>query len=567
MGKCGKIYLYIDTEVNQCTIKIINIVNPLKKYFCGGKVCFAKHRAWYENVSGDMEAFARPLWGLVPLWAGGGEADEFVSLYNKGFAEGTKTNTENYWGECHDCDQRFVEMAAIAYGLMFAPEKLWEPLSAEAKDNLIQWLSTINYNAVCDSNWTFFRVLVNAALKKTGRQYDKERMEKDLARIDEFYLSNGWYKDGEKGQCDYYIAFAFHFYSLIYAIAMEKDDESRAKLYKSRAEEFAKDFIYWSDENGEFLPYGRSLTYRFAQCAFWGACVAADIRPFSLEVMKGIIARSLDAWTSKNIFDTGGLLSVGYDYPNLLMAEHYNAHGSPYWGLKAYIFLMLPDDHEFWTAEAASMPELEPLKIMGNNSQLVSRRNGKTVMYPIGSITDFSCGQIITKYLKFAYSAHFGFNVMRSQLSLDESAPDSMLVFEVDGMIMVRCHFNGGSVENGKVIVNWSPFEGIDVKTVITPTESGHIRSHEINSQVDCTAYDAGFAVSSGDSDSLETSVDKGAYAKNKFQQCSVTSDEGEGIIIDASPNTNIRYPKTVIPAVKYEIKKGKTIVKTIIKD
>lgn len=554
-------------DKNYFTEQFINIVNPLKKYFCGGKVCFDKHRAWYENVSGDMEAFARPLWGLVPLWAGGGEADEFVSLYNKGFAEGTKTNTENYWGECHDCDQRFVEMAAIAYGLMFAPEKLWEPLSAEAKDNLIQWLSAINNNAVCDSNWTFFRVLVNAALKKIGRQYDKECMEKDLARIDEFYLSNGWYKDGEKGQCDYYIAFAFHFYSLIYAIAMEKDDESRAKVYKSRAEEFAKDFIYWSDENGEFLPYGRSLTYRFAQCAFWGACVAADIRPFSLEVMKGIIARSLDAWTSKNIFDTGGLLSVGYDYPNLLMAEHYNAHGSPYWGLKAYIFLMLPDDHEFWTAEAAPMPELEPLKIMGNNSQLVSRRNGRTVMYPIGSITDFSCGQIIPKYLKFAYSAHFGFNVMRSQLSLDESAPDSMLVFEVDGMFMVRRHFNGGSVENDKVIVNWSPFEGIDVKTVITPTESGHIRSHEINSQFNCTAYDTGFAVSSGDSDCIETSVDKGAYAKNKFQQCSVTSDEGEGIIIPASPNTNIRYPKTVIPAVKYEIKKGKTIIKTIIKD
>lgn len=554
-------------DKNYFTEQFINIVNPLKKYFCGGKVCFARHRAWYENVSGDMEAFARPLWGLVPLWAGGGEADEFVSLYNKGFAEGTKTGTENYWGECHDCDQRFVEMAAIAYGLMFAPEKLWTPLCDEAKDDLVQWLSTINDKAVCDSNWTFFRVLVNAALKKTGRQYDKERMEKDLARIDEFYLSNGWYQDGEKGQCDYYIAFAFHFYSLIYAIAMEKDDESRAKLYKSRAEEFAKDFIYWSDENGEFLPYGRSLTYRFAQCAFWGACVAADIRPFSLEVMKGIIARSLDAWTSKNIFDTGGLLSVGYDYPNLLMAEHYNAHGSPYWGLKAYIFLMLPDDHKFWTAEAAPMPELEPLKIMGNNSQLVSRRNGRTVMYPVGSIADFSCGQIIPKYLKFAYSAHFGFNVMRSQLSLDESAPDSMLVFEVDGMIMVRRHFNGGSVENGSVTVNWSPFDGIDVRTVITPTESGHIRCHEINSQVDCTAYDAGFAVSSGDSDCLETSVDKGAYAKNKFQQCSVASDEGEGIIIDASPNTNIRYPKTVIPAVKYEIKKGKTIVKTIIKD
>ena len=73
-------------DKNYFTEQFINIVNPLKKYFCGGKACFARHRAWYENVSGDMEAFARPLWGLVPLWAGGGEADEFVSLYNKGFA-------------------------------------------------------------------------------------------------------------------------------------------------------------------------------------------------------------------------------------------------------------------------------------------------------------------------------------------------------------------------------------------------------------------------------------------------------------------------------------------------
>lgn len=133
-------------------------------------------------------------------------------------------------------------------------------------------------------------------------------------------------------------------------LPMEDDDKERSDIYKERATEFAKTFIYWFDEDGEALPYGRSLTYRFAQAAFWGACILADIRPFSLGVMKGILIRNIENWLSKNIFDTSGILSVGYDYSNLLMAEHYNAHGSPYWGLKAYIFLMLSDDMNFGLA-------------------------------------------------------------------------------------------------------------------------------------------------------------------------------------------------------------------------
>ena len=54
----------------------------------------------------------------------------------------------------------------------------------------------------------------------------------------------------------------------------------RAALYRSRAELFAQQFIYWFDENGAALPYGRSLTYRFAQNCFWAACVWAGLEPF-----------------------------------------------------------------------------------------------------------------------------------------------------------------------------------------------------------------------------------------------------------------------------------------------
>lgn len=548
--------------------ELMNMLNPIAVFYDGGNVRFAKHSAWYENASADMEAFARPLWGLVPFWAGGGSDSRFEKLYIDGFIDGADRNSKGFWGDCHDRDQRFVEMASIAYGLIFAPDKLWEPLSDGEKDRLEKWLLTINSHEVCDSNWIFFRILVNTAMKKLGGAYSAEIMEKDFARIDEFYLGGGWYKDGIHGQTDYYIPFAFHFYGLVYAIAMGGEDKERADKFKKRACEFAKTFIYWFDEDGEALPYGRSLTYRFAQTAFWSACAAADIRPFPLEVIKGIIVRNIESWQSKDIFDNAGILTVGYDYPNLVMAEHYNAHGSPYWGLKAYIFLMLPDGHKFWSCSAAPMPKLDALKQIKEAQMIVSRRNGKSVAYACGNNTYFDCGQIIPKYLKFAYSAHFGFNVMRSCISAAEAACDSMLTFELDGMIMVRRHFTSCRVEDDRIITEWSPFKGIDVKSAVIPTDYGHIREHEIKSDYDCAAYDAGFAVASRDSDNCVTGAEKSAYAENSFQRCEVLSETGgEYVIIPASPNTNIKYQKTVIPAVRYEIKQGITKIRTIIRD
>lgn len=564
-GKNGELAMY-DKKYFQN--QVLELVRPLKKYYDGGKVKFGSHCTWYENLSADTEAFARPLWGLVPFWSGGGSDSDFEKLYIEGFTEGSDANSAGYWGDCHDRDQRFVEMAAIAYAILFAPDKVWEPLSDSAKGKLEKWLLSINDKEVCDSNWTFFRILVNIALKKAGRGYSQERLESDLARIDDFYMGNGWYRDGIDGQTDYYIAFAIHFYSLIYAAVMEKDDPKRSAVFKDRACEFAKDFIYWFDEDGEALPYGRSLTYRFAQSAFWSACIIAGVYPFSVGVMKGIIVRNIEAWLKKNVFNSEGILTVGYDYANLIMAEHYNAHGSPYWGLKAYAFLMLPDDHVFWNSEAEPMPPMEKLRKIEKAEMIISRRNGRSVMYPCGRNTAFGCGQIIPKYLKFAYSAHFGFNVMHSCVSAEEAACDSMLLFELDGLMLPRRHFTSCRVHDDRLVIEWSPFKGINVKTTVLPADFGHMREHEITSEYDCTAYDMGFAVSESDDDKCRSGEDGSAWAQNSFQRCEVKSEECSACrIVRASPNTNIRYPKTVIPAVIYSVNKGVTRVKTVIYD
>lgn len=523
--------------------------------------------AWYENISAKVESFARPLWGLIPYWAGGGKASVFKKIYLKGIAAGTDPQNSEYWGVCHDGDQRFVEMAAFAYGLIFTPEVIWDPLSETEKDNFASWLYSINDHDMPMNNWRFFRILVNTALKRLGKKYSAEQIEKDFDSIESFYLGSGWYRDGVKGQKDYYIAFAIHFYSLIYAVAEGKNDPARAELFKNRASEFAKEFIYWFSDSGAPVPYGRSMTYRFAQLSFWSACVLAGVYPFPIGVIKGIIVRGLSYWFSDPyIFDNGHVLNVGYRYGQYTMAENYNAPGSPYWGLKTFAIMALPADHEFWSAKAAPMPPLEDIKKLGKADMIAARYRGAATLYPAGTLTDFSCGRMAPKYLKFAYSSVFGFSVGRGNLSFAEAAPDSMLSFEMDGQIFTRVHSRGFTISDSKLTIEWSPFVGIEAETEIIPTEYGHIRKHTVISDYDCTAYDSGFAVSCSDEDLCVKKCDAhSASAENRFSKCSVQSDTGEGFVADAVPGTCVMYSKSAIPAIKYEIKKGRNVFKTYI--
>ena len=159
------------------------VLNPLKPLYSEGcaRLHLGDSGVTYPQVSIEMEAFSRPLWALVPLWLGGGKG--FEDIYQKGLANGTNPSHPEYWGGFNDYDQRFVEMAAIASGLIFTPEKIWEPLSEEEKSGLAKWLYGINEHAIPDCNWQFFMILVNIALQKLGRPYSKERLSSGLAGI------------------------------------------------------------------------------------------------------------------------------------------------------------------------------------------------------------------------------------------------------------------------------------------------------------------------------------------------------------------------------------------------
>ncbi|MCR5108112.1 MAG: DUF2264 domain-containing protein [Lachnospiraceae bacterium] len=522
--------------------------------------------AHYDGKAAMMEAFSRPLWGLVPLWAGGDKDERYKEIFREGLVNGTDPENSEYWGECHPFDQRFVEMAAISYGILYTRDVIWDPLSEKEKDDLSKYLYHINEYELPVCNWLMFAVLVNIALRSVGRRYSEELLNRYLDEFETFYVGEGWYSDGVSGQKDYYVSFAVHFYNLVYADRCGDIDPVRAEKFRERASEFARQFIYWFDETGGAVPYGRSLTYRFAQTAFFSACVMTKLTPFPLGVMKGIIVRHLKYWFEKDMFDRDGILTIGYGYPNLIMAERYNAPGSPYWALKTFAFLMLKEDHPFFREKSAELPDLKGPHPLYSAEMYIYHHGIRSTLFVPGKYSSEGHGQLPAKYSKFAYDSGFGISIAKSCYEIHENCPDSMLAFKIDGYIYVRRICKEGKILKDGVYSKWSPYKGISVVTNILPNEKGHIRIHEIESDIECEAYDCGFCVKK--EEGITISEKKIGYARvsNSFSFCEVKGDNGcEGEVINADPNTNLLWNKTLIPAVRYSIPKGRSVLNTVI--
>jgi len=271
---------------------LLQLLEPVKGRFTAGNAGlhlgdFAAH---YGEASAHMEAFSRMLWGLAPLWSQGGGAD-WLPLFRQGLLNGTAPNHPAYWGPVADYDQKIVEMAAISLTLMLCGETM--DFSPRESENLHRWLAGVEGRALPQNNWLFFRVLVQTAFRRMGWPWNREQLDADLDRLEDWYLGEGWYCDGQPSQVDYYIPFGIHYYGLIYAHFMERDDPIRARRFRDRAARFAQDFLYWFEDGGRAVPFGRSLTYRFGQCAFFSALAFAGVESLPWGVIKSRVLGNL----------------------------------------------------------------------------------------------------------------------------------------------------------------------------------------------------------------------------------------------------------------------------------
>ncbi|HEY3482816.1 MAG TPA: DUF2264 domain-containing protein, partial [Streptomyces sp.] len=328
------------------------LAEPLLPYASpgGARIRLGVNIAHHDDTAADLEGYARPLWGLAPLAAGGGEFAHW-DVWARGLAAGTDPGHPEFWGVPGDVDQRIVEMAAIGFALALAPERLWDPLTGAERDRVGDWLASCLHRETPANNWNFFPVLVSLGLDRVGFGHDRDARHARLDRLETYALGDGWYADGAFERRDYYVPWAMHFYGLLYAALAGEEDPARAARFRERAAVFAPGFRHWFADDGAAVPFGRSLTYRFAQGAFWGALPYAGVDTVPPGEAKGQLLRHLRWWRARAAHTSPeGLLTIGYGYPQPAVAEQYNGPGSPYWAMKAFLPLALPATHPFWTA-------------------------------------------------------------------------------------------------------------------------------------------------------------------------------------------------------------------------
>ncbi|HEV7275243.1 MAG TPA: DUF2264 domain-containing protein [Devosiaceae bacterium] len=541
---------------------------PLLPYFSpgGARVRLDGAAAHFDRAAADLEGFARPLWGLVPLAAGGG-AFAHWELYRRGLANGTDPEHPEYWGPVTGTDQRMVELAAIGLAMRMVPEHIWEPLDERAKENVGAYLLEARRHTYANNNWKFFRVLVDLGLEQCGIDFDRALTTDYLDELDGFYLGDGWYRDGIARRIDHYIPFAMHFYGLLYA-RLSHGDAARAERLIERARLFAQDVRHWFDEEGGALAFGRSLAYRHACGGIWGAFAYAGLEALPWGEMKGHYLRHLRWWSKLPIADRDGVLSVGYGYPNLFMSESYNSAGSPYWAFKAFLPLALPAEHPFWAAEE------EPATFDGAPVPL--RHPGMVMMHTRGNVVALAGGQQnwemragAEKYAKFVYSSRYAFSVEVHERSYNQGAFDGMLALSDDHRHYRVREENAEARLAGTVLfARWHPWVDVTVETWLLPASPWHIRIHRITTPRELHGTEGGFAVARADGNADAVVEEAGRAFVRTATDLSAIIDlppEGQraGRAHKALPNSNLIAARTLVPQLRGRISAGVTVLAT----
>jgi len=486
--------------------------------------------AHYATDVAQMEGLSRVLWGLFPLIAAG-DSTPYSDKYIAAIKQGTDPHSAGYWGEAGPYDQRLVEMAAYGLGLALLQDNLTERFSERELMNLHAWLNQITDATMPDSNWNYFAIMVQLGFKRAGLPYDQQAIDHRFAMMDAYYLGEGWYSDGPGRPKDYYISMAFHFYGLIYATL--SGDEARAEVLRQRSALFAEDFIYMSAPDGASVPFGRSLTYRFAMVAFWSAVAFSGLEVFTPGIVKGIILRHLRWWQQQPITDRDGILTLGFAYPNLAMCEDYNSPGSPYWALKTYLILALPESHPFWQADEQPLPTLTETRVIPHAQQILIHTDHVTLL-TAGQLELNNYVNTEAKYTKFAYSSRFGFTIERGRFGLKHAACDSMLLLaDGDNYFRGRRECEVVRVDENYIFSRWSPWHDVHIDSWLVPFGEWHLRLHRINSARTLQTVEGGFAV-------MKTEpqlVGRGSY---------LSADNGSSVIVDLSPVIT-RQPDSVV--------------------
>ena len=313
-----------------------------------------------------MECFGRLMAGLAP-WlslpdddtAEGKQRKQLREWALKSYAQSVDPESKDYllWRKE---GQPLVDAAYIAESFMRGDDALWVPLDDLTKQRYIAEFQQLRRVDPPYTNWLLFSSTVECFLKKAGAQTDYYRITSALRKVDEWYVGDGWYSDGEDFAFDYYNSFVIHPMYVECLEVMTNGGKQNIWNVKGgnfsnalkRMQRFGMILERFVSPEGTFPVFGRSITYR-----------TGVLQPLALLSLRGWLPKELPAgqvraamtaviqrmFGDNRNFNAEGYLTLGFNGSQPNISDWYTNNGSLYLASLAFLPLGLPADAPFWT--------------------------------------------------------------------------------------------------------------------------------------------------------------------------------------------------------------------------
>jgi hypothetical protein len=315
-----------------------------------------------------LECFGRLIAGVAPWLALAGDGtpegrtrERLRQLALQSYTNSVDPSNPDYllW---KGPGQTLVDSAYFTNALIRAPKALWEPLDARTKQRIIAEIKSLRRIEPPYINWMLFAAMNEAWLMSIGEEFDPMRMNVAIRKINEWYVGDGWIKDGDAFHFDYYNAFVMHPMLVEILDVLDerkgafwngKPEELRAQAVK-RMQRYSEHLERFISTDGSFPPIGRSLTYRTA--AFQPLALLALRKQLPASLPEGQVRAALQAvhnavWSAPSNFKDG-YLTIGFVGHQPELGDWYSNNGSMYIASASLLPLGLAPADSYWTAPA-----------------------------------------------------------------------------------------------------------------------------------------------------------------------------------------------------------------------
>ena len=324
-----------------------------------------------NNNVAYMEAFGRLMYGVAP-WLSlpddetpeGKQRKQLREWALASYANAVDPDNPDYllWS---GSGQVLVDAAFLANSFIRAPKVLWEPLDAVTKERYINQFKSLRNIRPGYNNWILFRAMIEVFLASINEEYDVYALDISIRKMNEWYLGDGWYGDGQEFSFDYYNSFVIQ--PMLVEIIEVMDEKNISgpvtfDLTLRRMQRYNQLMERLISPEASFPAIGRSMTYRMG--VFQTLALSAWKYGLPATMTNGQVRNALTSvmkrmFSMEGNFNQEGFLQLGFAGHQPDMADSYTNTGSLYLTSVVFLPLGLPAGHPFWTSPAEEWTSLK----------------------------------------------------------------------------------------------------------------------------------------------------------------------------------------------------------------